>query len=60
MKMAEVKAKAEELGIKPGRMKKEELIRQIQRTEGNFDCFGTATEGRCDQTDCCWQEDCLK
>ena len=34
------------------------LIRSIQRSEGNPDCFGKA-EGDCDKTDCAWREYCL-
>jgi hypothetical protein len=40
--------------------KKETLIRAIQWAEGNFDCFGTATSGVCDQAGCFWRTDCLK
>jgi hypothetical protein len=40
--------------------KKETLIRAIQRAEGNFDCFGTATSDVCDQAGCLWRTDCLK
>jgi hypothetical protein len=58
MNMVEVKAKARLLGIKTSQKKKGDLIRQIQRAEGNFDCFGTAKE-YCDQQDCCFKEDCL-
>jgi len=58
MEMDEVKAKAKALGIKTRAIKKADLIRQIQRTEGNFDCFGTA-EDYCDQLNCCFKEDCL-
>ncbi|MEW6096059.1 MAG: SAP domain-containing protein [bacterium] len=60
MNMSKVKARAENIGIKPGRMKKDEIIKQIQRKEGNFDCFRTATSGECDQINCCWRDDCLK
>jgi hypothetical protein len=35
-------------------------IRGIQRREGNFDCFATATQGFCDQTSCLWRARCLK
>jgi hypothetical protein len=35
------------------------LIRQIQRAEGNFDCFGAAKD-YCNQFQCCFREDCLK
>ncbi|MDG4476018.1 hypothetical protein [Thiovibrio frasassiensis] len=58
MKMTEIKTKATKLGIKPGKMKKEALIRTIQEEEGNFPCFGSAME-HCSQEDCCWREDCL-
>lgn len=58
MKMDQVKEKARALGIKPGQMKKTELIKIIQKTEGNFDCFGTAYDS-CDQAGCCWRSDCL-
>jgi hypothetical protein len=35
------------------------LIRSIQRSEGNRDCFGTAN-GHCDYSDCAWRPYCLK
>ena len=47
-------------GIKTGNMKKENIIRAIQRAEGNFDCFGTASQGVCNQATCLWREDCLQ
>jgi hypothetical protein len=40
-------------------MEKGDLIRAIQRAEGNFDCYGTATEEECDQEGCLWREDCF-
>jgi hypothetical protein len=36
-----------------------ELIRSIQRAEGNPDCFGRV-EGDCDQRDCAWRLYCLE
>jgi hypothetical protein len=48
MKMGEIKEKAKTLGIKIRAIKKADLIRQIQRAEGNFDCFGTSKD-YCDQ-----------
>ncbi|MBE0568964.1 MAG: hypothetical protein IH577_04745 [Deltaproteobacteria bacterium] len=36
-----------------------DLIHAIQRTEGNFDCFGTARDGACDQENCKWREACI-
>lgn len=59
MKMNEVKEKAKQMGIKPGKMSKTELIRTIQTQEGNFPCYQTAGESRCDQEQCCWSDDCL-
>jgi len=60
MKMQEVRAKAKARGLKNTfGLSKMELIQMIQRTEGNFDCFGTATD-YCDQYRCCFREDCLK
>ena len=58
MKVQEIKKKASEMGIKPGKMKKAELIRTIQSTEGNYPCFQTASDN-CDQAGCCWRADCL-
>ena len=59
MKMKEVQAKAKGLGIKNTvGVSKTDLIRRIQRAEGNFDCFGTAKE-YCDQFGCCFRKDCL-
>jgi len=36
-----------------------DFTRLIQRTEGNFDCFGTAADGVCDQGSCLWRETCF-
>ncbi len=60
MKMQEVREKAKALGMKKTfGLSKTELIRQIQKTEGNFDCFRTAKD-YCDQFQCCFREDCIK
>jgi len=60
MKIQEVRARSKRLGIKGTfGLSKTELIRRIQRAEGNFDCFGTAT-AYCDQVQCCFGPDCLK
>lgn len=58
--MPEIRAVAKGLGIKPGNLSKMELVRTIQKTEGNFDCFATATAGKCDQMGCQWRDDCFK
>jgi hypothetical protein len=59
MTLKKIKDMAKGKGIKVGNMKKENIIRSIQRAEGNFDCFGTVTGGVCDQVNCLWREDCL-
>lgn len=59
MTLKQVREIAKQKQIKVGNMKKENIIRAIQRAEGNFDCFGTATAGICDQTNCIWRDDCL-
>ena len=50
---------AKSKGINPVKMKKADIIRTIQRIEGNFDCFGTATAGSCNQDGCLWITECL-
>ena len=59
MVLHEVKNKALDLGIKPKKLRKADLIRLIQKTEGNFDCYGTAVTGYCDRYDCAFRDDCL-
>lgn len=58
MKMNEVKEKAKMLGIKAGKMKKSDLIKTIQKTEGNEPCFGSDNV-HCSQMECCWRSDCI-
>jgi len=59
MKMQDVRAMARALGINSFGKTKIELIREIQRKEGNFDCYGTAV-GSCDQINCCFYSSCLE
>ena len=59
MKNKEIQKIAERLGIVPAGLAKDDLIRAIQRAEGNFDCYGSAAEGYCDQEGCLWRGDCL-
>lgn len=59
MNLTQVKDIAKSKGINIGKMKKAEIIKTIQKAEGNFDCFGTATNGYCDQYRCLWRADCL-
>ena len=59
MNLTQIRKKAKELGISPGTMKKAQIIHEIQKTEGNQPCFGTA-QGWCQYSDCCFMTDCLK
>lgn len=45
---------------KIGKMIKTDLIRAIQRDEGNGDCYATPYARDCNQINCLWREDCLK
>jgi len=58
--MNEIREMARPLGVRSTRMRKADLIRAIQRAEGNFDCYGTATVEECDQEECLWREECFK
>ena len=58
MKMNEIRALAKSLGINSFGKNKSELIKEIQRKQGNFDCFGTAM-GYCDQLECLFRSACL-
>jgi hypothetical protein len=59
MKMQDIRLMGKKLGINSFGKTKAELIRSIQREEGNFDCFGTA-EGSCDQVECSFRALCLQ
>lgn len=60
MRLLDIEKRARKLGVKDTcKYSKKELIKNIQRKEGNFDCFGTASK-YCDQPACCWKEDCLR
>lgn len=59
MNLQEIRSLARRQGVTPRNLNKRELIRLIQLTEGNFDCFATAFDGSCDQQDCLWRKDCF-
>lgn len=60
MKMQEIREIAKPLGVRPGKLSKTDLIRAIQKAEGNNDCFGRGSAQECGQPACLWREDCLK
>lgn len=59
MNIQAIRAIAKSRGIRTAKLSKTDLIRTIQREEGNFPCFGTAVDGICDQANCSWRDDCL-
>lgn len=59
MKIQDIRAIARQLHIKPNGQPKTDLIRTIQLREGNFDCYGSASNGECDQSGCLWRNDCM-
>jgi hypothetical protein len=57
-KLQEVRAIARKMGINTRNVTLKELIRAIQRAEGNKDCYMTAQVLTCGQVNCCWREVC--
>ncbi len=60
MNMKEIKEIAKSRGLSPGSLKKIDLIRTMQREEGNESCFQTGQAEVCEQNQCLWRQDCLK
>lgn len=60
MNLEVIRRIAKSHNLHPGKRSKAELIRAIQSEEGNFSCFGSASDGECDQTACSWREDCFE
>lgn len=60
MNMNQIKVIAKALHVDIKAADKSELVRRIQRAEGNFDCFASPNNGVCDQTECLWRDDCFE
>jgi hypothetical protein len=58
MQMKRIKEIARKMGVDPGKMGRTDLIRTIQRAEGNADCFATPYVNDCNQANCLWRVDC--
>ena len=58
MTIRELQKMARSFGINTGGFDKIDLVRAIQRAEGNFACFGTAI-GSCEQINCRFREECI-
>lgn len=60
MNLSDIRERSRELGLsETAKLKKAELIRTIQRAEGNPDCFGAPWRFDCQLLACCWRQDCL-
>ena len=59
MNVQEIRDIAKQRGVKPGKLAKVQLVKAIQKKEGNFECFATAIDGICDQNGCLWRKDCF-
>lgn len=59
MRLSEIERKAKSMGINDTwRYSKREIVRGIQRKEGNIECFSTRTRSVCGQLSCCFRSDC--
>lgn len=59
MKLDKIREIAKKHGIKPGKSRKDELIRGIQAAESNEQCFGKGMNDVCRQGTCLWKDICL-
>ncbi|MGE5467085.1 MAG: SAP domain-containing protein [Ignavibacteria bacterium] len=58
MKLNDVRAIARQRKVSPGRLPMVELVRAIQRHEGNNDCYATPSAASCGQEACLWRRNC--
>jgi len=59
MKIQDIREIAKKNGVRVRKLNKIELIRAIQKAEGNSDCFATPYVRECNQMNCLWREDCM-
>ncbi len=58
MNIQAIKEIAKKKGIMAGKLNKTDLIRTIQKAEGNYDCFASSQADKCGQAKCLWRKDC--
>ena len=58
MTIKKIKEIAKKMHVKVTGVNKADIIRSIQRSEGNKDCFRTGYVNECGQFDCLWRDDC--
>ena len=60
MRLIDIEKKAKGVGIKDTwKFSRKELVRTIQRKEGNPACFD-AGKRTCAEVACCWRLDCIR
>jgi hypothetical protein len=60
MRLNDIREIAKKKGVAWNKLEKIELIRMIQKTEGNTDCYETISVRECNQLKCLWRTDCVK
>ncbi len=58
MKIQDIKSIAKKKSVTAGKMNQTDLIRAIQKAEGNNACFATSSVQTCGQMNCMWRTDC--
>ncbi|OGU00350.1 MAG: SAP domain-containing protein [Geobacteraceae bacterium GWC2_48_7] len=58
MTFAEIKQIATEKGIRVVGVKKVDIVRAIQKKEGNLPCFASGKLSECRETHCTWFSAC--
>ena len=58
MTFAEIKQIAIEQGIRVVGVKKTDIVRTIQKQEGNTPCFASGKANECGQRNCLWSAAC--
>lgn len=58
MNMNEIRNRAKALGVRSVGKSRETVIREIQKAEGNRDCFNRGESQTCGQAACAWRPDC--
>jgi len=59
MKINDVRKMAKGMDINTYGMKKNNIIRAVQQSENNVECFATERVESCNEEECLWREDCL-
>jgi len=59
MNFNEIRKMARGMGINTYRMKKTDLVQEIQQAESNIECYGTERVDYCNEHECLWRNDCL-